>query len=310
MARIEKRVLTSEADGLGLALVVVEPEGEPVALIQLAHGMTEHKGRYLPFMEFLAEQGFACVMNDHRGHGESVRDKGDLGYFYEGGAEALVRDMHQVSGWFRARHPGKRLLLFGHSMGSLAARVYMQHWDGDIDGVVLCGVPGKNGLVGVGLVLLRVMAAIMGQRHVSGLLKRMLTGMFKKGLPREEASDSAWLSTDREVVLSYDEDPLCGFGFTLNGYIALFELMRDAHRVEPAKNPGLPVHFVSGEDDPVAPDAEGFEASVDVVRQSGYTRVTAKRYPGMRHELITHRNHRQVYEDLAEVFSSMAGRGK
>ena len=34
MARIEKRVLTSEADGLGLALVVVEPEGEPVALIQ------------------------------------------------------------------------------------------------------------------------------------------------------------------------------------------------------------------------------------------------------------------------------------
>ena len=36
MARIGKYSLTSQADGLALALLVVEPEGEPVALVQLA----------------------------------------------------------------------------------------------------------------------------------------------------------------------------------------------------------------------------------------------------------------------------------
>ena len=43
--------------------------GAPKALVQLAHGMAEHKGRYLPFMEYLAEHGYAVLVNDHRGHG-------------------------------------------------------------------------------------------------------------------------------------------------------------------------------------------------------------------------------------------------
>ena len=94
MSRIETLTLPSAADGLPLSVCVVEPEdGAPRALVQFAHGMAEHKERYLPFMEFLAEHGFASIINDHRGHGASVKDPGDLGYFYKGGAKALVDEM-------------------------------------------------------------------------------------------------------------------------------------------------------------------------------------------------------------------------
>ena len=36
------------------------------------HGMSEHKERYLPFMEYLQNRGYAAVIHDHRGHGKSI----------------------------------------------------------------------------------------------------------------------------------------------------------------------------------------------------------------------------------------------
>ncbi|MBQ4262433.1 MAG: alpha/beta hydrolase, partial [Ruminococcus sp.] len=43
-------------------------------IVQLVHGKNEHKGRYIAFMRFLASNGFLTIINDHRGHGESIID--------------------------------------------------------------------------------------------------------------------------------------------------------------------------------------------------------------------------------------------
>lgn len=300
MSSIETFSIPSNADGLGLSVCLIAPEGEPKALVQLAHGMAEHKERYYPFMQFLADHGYACLINDHRGHGASVKDPGDLGYFYAGGADALVADLHQLTGWLREKYPGRKLFLFGHSMGSLAVRVYRQRYDGDIDGLIVCGSPGPNPATGAGLLLNKVMTAFRGERYISQLFVNMTTGSFNKGNPKT-GSANAWLSTNQDNVQRYDADPLCGFPFTLNGYRALLTLMRDAYTPVPARHPGLPVHFLSGANDPCAPDEKGFNAAVQRVRDDGYQNVTAKLYPGMRHELLNHAEHEAVYGDLLEV---------
>ena len=295
MASIETFTIDSEQDGLALSVCLVEPElGEPKALVQLAHGMSEHKECYIPFMEYLAEHGYACLINDHRGHGASVRSPEDLGYFYEDGAEAMVGDLHQLTLWFRERYPGKKLFLFGHSMGSLAGRVYRQRYDGDIDGLIVCGTPGINLAAGLGLPLNRAMTAFRGDRYISGLFVGMTTGVFKKGAPRNG-------SANQNNAHRHDDDPLCGFPLTLNGYRALLELMREASRPVPAMHPDLPVHFLSGEEDPCAPNEKGFNKAVRRVRKDGYINVTSKMYPGMRHDLLHHRDHMVVYEDLLAV---------
>ena len=65
MSRIENLTIPSRVDGLPLAVCLATPEsGEPKALVQLAHGMVEHKGRYLPFMTYLADHGYAAVSNE------------------------------------------------------------------------------------------------------------------------------------------------------------------------------------------------------------------------------------------------------
>jgi alpha-beta hydrolase superfamily lysophospholipase len=302
MSRIENLTIPSQADGLPLAVCLATPEsGEPKALVQLAHGMAEHKGRYLPFMSYLADQGYAVLINDHRGHGESMRNPGDLGFFYAGGAKALVSDLHQLTLWFRDRFPGRKLFLFGHSMGSLAVRVYRQHYDGDIDGLVVCGSPGRNPATGVGLALNRMMTAFKGERYISQMFVNMTTGSFNKDNPKS-GSANAWLSTNQDNVQKYDADPLCGFPFTLNGYKALLTLMRDAYQPVPAAHPDLPIHFLSGTEDPCAPDEKGFNDAVTYLLRDGYHTVTAHMYPGMRHELLNHTNRMQVYEDLLSIF--------
>ena len=96
MENLQKSHFTflSAQDGLSLDALLLTPP-HPKAVLQIAHGMCEHKERYVPFMEYMSRSGFACVIHDHRGHGKSIRRPEDLGYFYENGGAALVEDLYQ-----------------------------------------------------------------------------------------------------------------------------------------------------------------------------------------------------------------------
>ena len=95
MIRKQEGTFLSEADGLEISALCIMPEEktEYRAVVQLVHGMSEHKERYIPFMEYLAEKGYITVIHDHRGHGKSVKNPDDLGYMYGGGAEAMLQDI-------------------------------------------------------------------------------------------------------------------------------------------------------------------------------------------------------------------------
>ena len=106
MPQMETLSLASARDGLELPLLVCVPDGDVRAVVQFSHGMCENKERYAPFMEYLAANGFACAIHDHRGHGAAALKRGELGYFGADGANALVDDVHQVTAWLRGRFPG------------------------------------------------------------------------------------------------------------------------------------------------------------------------------------------------------------
>ena len=56
-------------DGLSIACVKWSGDHEPRAVIQIAHGLGEHIGRYADLAETLVRREFAVYGNDHRGHG-------------------------------------------------------------------------------------------------------------------------------------------------------------------------------------------------------------------------------------------------
>lgn len=298
MPKKEFFTMVSDRDGLKLSMLLVQPDDKPRALVQLAHGMCEHKERYVPFMEYLAEQGCVCVINDHRGHGASVRKSEDLGYFYKNGDAALVEDLHQITLWMRGKWPELPLFLFGHSMGSLAVRAYCERYDGDIDALAICGSPGNNPAAGAGLALIRLLTLFRGDRYRSRLIHSMTIGAFAKRFP-DPQHPCSWISANAENVDAYEKDPLCSFAFTLNGDRALLRLMRRCYSLKPNKcNAALPIRFYSGADDPCAPNEKGFQDAMERMKRAGYLNVQGYMFSGLRHEILNETNRTEVFERI------------
>lgn len=294
--------LISNFDGTSLQGLCVAPE-HPVAIVQMAHGMAEHKERYLPFMEYVAERGFACFLHDHRGHGGSVKQPEKLGWFGTNGADGLVKDLRQMVDYAKDKYPDLPMYLFGHSMGSLAVRCYLRDHEETLNGLIVCGTPARNPAANLGITICKILGRLKGWDYHSPFLQSMTTGSFDKTFAFEESPNS-WLTRDRSVVEAYNADPLCGFCFTVNGYLSLMELMRDAYVLGDAQNPRLPIHFLSGEQDPCHGGKAKFMDTVNDLSKHGWHEITWKLYPDMRHEVLNEIGKKQVWEDLYQTLTA------
>ena len=294
--RTDSFFLNSDFDGERLSVMTVCPD-EPRFCLQITHGMAEHKKRYLPFMEYIASLGGACIISDMRGHGETS-NPADYGYFGENGVEATLSDLHQIGLVLRQKYPGLPMILFGHSMGSLVARSYAAEHDHHLAALILSGEASNNPAVGAGLMLTRLIALFRGDRYRSPLIESMSTGAYDKAFP--EGEKFQWLSVNEENRQKYIEDPGCGFPFTLNGYDTLFSFMKRTYspKFYHVWRKDMPILFLSGEEDPVMGDKKAFEDAVRFMRDMGYRNVRSKLYPGMRHEILMESERETVYADV------------
>ena len=109
-----------------------------------------------------------------------------------------------------------------------------------------------------------------------------------------------WVNSDPEKVKKYNEDPLCNYMFTLNGYLNLVKLTMltytDGGYV--MKNPALPIRFFSGAEDPCAVNEKAFAEAMELLRKQGYTDVDGIMYPRLRHEILNEDEKDMVYEDI------------
>ena len=295
----EEITLVSPSDSLELSVLIAYPETEPIAVLQLVHGMCEHKERYIPLMRFLSQHGYVCVMHDHRGHGKSVRTTDDLGYFYAGGYMAMVDDTHAVTQLIKNRYADLPVYLFGHSMGSMVVRAYTKRYEQQIAGLIVCGSPSYNSANSIGKQIAKCQGHKHGDHYRSTQMQKLAFGTYNKSFGKV-SSPNAWICSDTAVVAAYDASPLCNYIFTSNGFYNLFALMDDAYARNDWRlsNPQLPIWFISGEEDPCLISLRKFNHAVDNMRKVGYVNVTSKLYPHMRHEIVNELGKEQVWNDI------------
>lgn len=298
---LEERKIKSKQDRLELQVAIIKPEGEIKGIVQISHGMAEHKERYYPFMEYLATYGYVCVIHDHRGHGGSVKNKKDLGYFYDDQAEHIVEDLYQVTKFIQEKYPKQPFILFGHSMGSMVVRKYIKKYDKEIDKLVVCGSPSKNAGVRLALFLVKILKVFRGEHYRSKLIQKLAFGFYNRNI-KNPISENAWICGNEITIQEYEKDELCGFIFTLNGFQNLFTLMKDIYSKKGWKleNKKLPILFVAGEEDPVIVSPKAWRQSQKFLKQLGYPNVSGKLYLGMRHEILNERDNKKVFEDVRE----------
>ena len=297
--KIEK--IKSSSDNLELELAYIEPKEEIKGVVQISHGMSEHKERYYDFMEYLKNQGYVVVINDHRGHGSSVKNKEDLGYFYTEDISYIINDLYDVTKYIKNKYKDKKIYLFSHSMGTLVARGYIQKYDNEIEKLVLCGPPTKNELTKFAIKLSQVSKYINKDTKPSKLLNKLTFGSYNRG----NTINNEWLSKSIDNVNNYNEDELCGFIFTGNGFINLYKLMDNAFCRENYKmqNKSLPIFVIAGSKDPVIQDEKKFLELVDFLKELGYKDVTSKLYKGLKHEILNEEEKNIIYKDVLDFFN-------
>jgi len=277
---------------------------EPVALVQLSHGMCEYIGRYRWFMEALCSMGFVVFGNDHIGHGESSSPE-DYGFFAEKqGYRCLVSDLHRMSTIVRERYPGLPLVLFGHSMGSFVARLYAARYGQELSGLILCGTGGPNPLTSAGIALASLVAKTQGPRTRSQKINDMAFGSYNRRF-QPQRSNYDWLTRDESIVRAYEADPRCTFCFTASAFRDLFTLSQEANSRQWFRSlpKDLPVLLISGDMDPVGDYGKGVQTVLDRLLQAGMEDVSMTLYPQARHELLNELNREEVLSDLRQWLS-------
>lgn len=270
---------------------------DPKAVIQVVHGMEEHKERYIPFARFLAGHGFHVVLSDLRGHG---KDAPQLSHIADkNGEDLLISDQQKIRDLIKERYPQLPRILFGHSMGTIIARVLLQTDAKEYSKVILSGYVAPNPMSGIAVALGNCVKTFKGAKGHSSLLTNLALGPYIKAVPNRK-TDLDWLSYNEENVQKYIADPLCGVEFTIGSYCALFHLLNRMGKPQLCQktNPALPFLLIGGVDDPCTGGEKGRADSKDVLEKSGFRDITVITYPGMRHEILNETEKDNVYQDI------------
>lgn len=284
-----------------LAYTVYRPESNVKAAVFIVHGMQEHQRRYKDFAEYLTTRGIGVVTYDLPGHGET--DKGSTrGWFgNENGWRNLASSLTEICLLTKQEFPGVPVVCYGHSMGTMLARTFIQLHDAMIDALMLSGAPNYNPAAVFGRAIANQRIQARGPRSESAMLASLATGSFNSGI-RNPRTPLDWLSYNEENVDRYIADEDCGFTFKNSGYRDLFDGMIQMADVKAFRrlNKNLPIRFFSGEDDPCTGGAKGISDSIARLSRAGYIDITYKTYPHMRHEILQEDDRATVYKDMAD----------
>jgi alpha-beta hydrolase superfamily lysophospholipase len=276
-------------DGLRIECTQWPSSGPARGVIQIAHGLGEHSGRYSELIGVLQKAGLVVYANDYRGHGRTAISPEQFGDFGKGGFNLLVEDMVKLTRIAKEDYPDIPFILFGHSMGSFAAQQHVLYHSESVDGLVLSGSGVLDGL--------RELAVSAGRQNYN-----FLNAPFE---PARTPFD--WLSRDMRVVDAFINDPLC-FGAlqptSAESFLAASDRLADPDALSKIR-PDLPMYLFSGGDDPVGQQLIGVRTLIERYRKAGIRDISYDFYEGGRHEMLNELNRGEVRTNLLVWFSTV-----
>ncbi|HEX2072809.1 MAG TPA: alpha/beta fold hydrolase [Geodermatophilus sp.] len=249
------------------------PEDDAAAVVVLLHGYGEHLGLYEAFARRLVRDGIAVHAMDAVGHGRSDGERGVIPSW-----DVFVDDARQLVGLARDAHPGRPLVLAGHSAGGLAAYLLALRFPEVAAALVLSGAP------------LRAVPWV------------------QEMLDEDDAAEAVavdpgeMFSTHPEYLHALLHDPLTYHGGfrreTLRAIISAWPEVADGLA---AGRPDLPVLFVHGEADQIVPLADAQANAAQLPRAAMAT------FPGDLHDVLNESDRDCVHDAVAAFVTASVG---
>jgi alpha-beta hydrolase superfamily lysophospholipase len=250
--------------------------GNPKAIVQLAHGLGDHLGRYEELAQRLVNAGYTVYADDHRGHGRTGMQQWNsditkLGQLGPGGMQATVEAVEQLTDLIRSENGDLPIALLGHSWGSVIAQKIINKNSGNYDAVVLSGTAYRT-------------------------LRRMNGGKLNARHKHLGVTGHEWLSRDPRVAQAFSDDPLAFTAAALKSF-GLADSIRLLGR--PSRNIAndIPVLIQIGSDDPFGGPRSAELLAESYLKRSGLSDVELIIYTDARHEIFNETNAEEVMDD-------------
>lgn len=297
MKKYTEKIASTDSKN-NLNVIIWETEKEPIGVLQIVHGMAEYIDRYDNFAKYMTEHGFNVIGHDHLGHGHSVSDERDYGFFAEeNGDKIIIEDMHSVTQYVREKWEELPNFILGHSMGSFCLRQYLTKYSNDVFGAIIMGtgwIPSAAALLGKNIATNTCKSK--GSHTVNPLLIKLTLEPYNKPFaPARTNCD--WLSRDEKQVDLYVNDKLCGFDFTAGAYKDFFTILEKIakNRQLIGMRKSLPILITSGSVDPVG-GKKACEKLNAQYKRCGIDDVTLKLWENDRHEILNELDKSDVYQ--------------
>jgi alpha-beta hydrolase superfamily lysophospholipase len=232
--------------------------------IIIIHGLAEHKGRYIEFINKLHSLKYSVFALDLIGHGESSGKKGDLNNFAEYVAELEKFVLH-----IRKNYPLMKIGLFGHSLGGLVACWYVSEYKNGVTFLIL-----SNPLLEREKIL-----------NVFYILPYKILGFMKFKKRHSESKE----------MLEYSrKDPLACKYMTLRllGEIFIIGINYNRKRLPYIETPLL---LLGGSEDNLT-KSHNLE---NIIKHFGSKDKTLKIYDGIKHRLVHSARKNEVISDIS-----------
>jgi alpha-beta hydrolase superfamily lysophospholipase len=247
------------------------PDGVPIAVSLVVHGLAEHSGRYSNLVNYFVPKGYAIYSFDLRGHGKSEGKRGYVERF-----SYYLDDVKTYYDKVVQENKNAKIFLVGHSMGGTIATAYAIKHQSELNGLILSGAALKAGasVTKAAMLMAKVLSFLMPNMGVTTL-------------------DASAVSRDKAVVEAYINDPLNYTG-KISARLGA-ELLNEIQQL-PAKIPGLslPILIMHGSADRLSDPS----SSKMLFERASSKDKTLKFYEGFYHEIFNDPDRQQVFADM------------
>jgi acylglycerol lipase len=256
-------------EGLRIFTRAWRPATQPRAVVLISHGFNSHSGEYFWVAEQLVADGYAVYALDHRGRGKSDGER-----FFVKKFSDYTGDLATFMTMVKAREPGLKVFLLGHSAGGVVATSYALDHQEQLAGLICESFAYQVPAPDVALAILKGLSHVAPHAHV---LK----------LKNED------FSRDPAVVAAKNADPLIANESQPSETVA--EMVRTDERLKKEfSNITLPVLIIHGTADK-ATKPSGSKEFYDASRSKD---KTLKLYEGHFHDLLNDVGKEDVLADI------------
>ena len=201
-------------DDYELSLNIYHVEN-PKGYVQVIHGMQEHQMRYMPLALELNKVGYTVITSDIRGHGQNAKV---LGFFSDNeGYKLVLDDQKLITNYIQTHFETEKVIILGHSMGTIITRNLLQTESKNYEKVILSGYPNYQSASNLGVLIGKIIKLFKGSKYNSKLLADLSVGSFNKQIKNTRTKQEDKISIeyimyylDEQLVDEDDEHCDCG----------------------------------------------------------------------------------------------------